>query len=131
MTDDRLEKDDQELIRAISQFPEGVLLETIFNTCKLSISRRTAQRRLAALVKQGLVIRDGIRKGARYRIGIVDKTFVSEEKDIRQRKFISLSPIAESIQTAVRAPIQARKPVSYNWEFLNKYRPKKPSSGIY
>lgn len=125
MIDKEIDSDNQALIHAISQFPEGVPFETVFNMCKLSISRRTAQRRLAALVNQSRVIKDGFRKGSRYRIQVGDQseTYVSDEKDIRQKKIIPLSPTAESIQLAVRAPIQARKPVSYNWKFLNNYRP--------
>ena len=36
---------------------------------------------------------------------------------------IPLSPIALAIQEAVRKPIQARRPVGYNREFLDTYRP--------
>ncbi len=36
---------------------------------------------------------------------------------------IPLSSIALSIQAKVRQPIQARIPIGYNREFLNKYRP--------
>jgi Fic family protein len=36
---------------------------------------------------------------------------------------IPLSSIALSIQANVRQPIQARRPIGYNREFLNQYRP--------
>lgn len=42
------------------------------------------------------------------------------DKSLEQ--LIPLSSIALSIQTNVRQPIQARQPVGYNREFLNKYR---------
>ena len=92
--------------------------------------RRTLQYQLRQLVDQKRLVREGERRGSRYRAPSIAEATSSaagsgEAKagaaDIR----LPLSKEAEEIQAYVRQPVAARKPVGYDRDFLDAYRPNK------
>ena len=119
------------LIEILSRHPEGASIDDIARAPEIDLSRRTLQRRLATLVRDGRLILKGCGRGSRYRIpgsvfveaghmGVSLGGFAVHE---RLEVGIPLSPEGESVKRAVGAPIQHRRPVGYDRTFLDRYRP--------
>jgi Fic family protein len=114
----RIPKKDVDLILdLISRFPKGASVEEILLGLKTAISRRTLQYRLASLCKQGYLEAVGPAKKRLYRL----PTTTSSSKS--QKDVIPMSPIGKSILSEVTRPIQERRHVSFNREFLDEYQP--------
>ena len=118
------------LIEIVSRLPEGASIDEIARAPEVDLPRRTLQRRLASLVKGRRLILEGRGRGSRYRIprpvavdvvpggGSLDGLAA----DGRVEVGIPVSPEAESVRQAVRAPVQERWPVGYDRTFLDGYR---------
>jgi len=83
----------------------------------LSFNRRTLQRRLTRLEKAGRLLITGAGKATRYLSSVPPETS-AETKD-----GIFLSVEARKVQNRVARPLSARRPVSYQREFIDRYRP--------
>jgi len=98
----------------------------------VELPTRTLSRRLSALVAEGRITRSGEKRGVRYHLvhadlkandGSDDLTN-SLESDLQNDQVTrELSPAGQSIRRIVHGPIHARRPVGYNREFLDNYRP--------
>lgn len=114
------QKDFDVILQAIAQFPEGVSIESIENAFQNKIPRRTLQRRLIALVKQNKLQMIGYKRGSRYRL-------LEEAKDNQIKAYgeasIYISIEGETIRKAIQEPIENRRKVGYQREFLDEYRP--------
>ncbi len=118
------------LIEVIDRLPEGVSIDDIARTPGIDLPRRTLQRRLATLVKDGRLILEGRGRGSRYRVpgsvlvdlGPLEASLGGLTADAHPEVGIPLSPEGESVKRVVRAPIQERRPVGYDREFLDRYR---------
>ncbi len=118
------------VLDAISQFPGGAKIEQIEAELPAQLTqttRRTLQRRLAALIRQKRVHTQGIGRGTRYLRG--DGVVLSAHMTQAATVFatldsgIQLSSEAKAIEAHVSQPLQQRKPVGYNPAFLDSYRP--------
>lgn len=107
------------ILEIVARFPDGVSVEQILIGLEPPPSRRTLQHRLSLLVKSGRLIAEGRTRGRRYRLPI--KTEISPL--VKSKDHIPLSQVAESVLVDVSRPIQTRLHVSYNREFLDRYRP--------
>src|SRR5471032_286425 len=88
------------------------------------IARRTAQRLIAKLIERGQVTARGDGRARRYfeagtKAGAAPLTARS---DIFPR-FIPLSADSQDILAYIDQPLEARRPVGYQRDFLNAYRP--------
>ncbi len=106
----------------------GVRVGAIRNGLALDLPPRMLQRRLALLIKQKRLIAEGRGRGRYYQLPSaivgtdnvnVDDAHTSTQKEV----YVSLSLKGQSIKKAIRQPVQNRKPVGHNREFLNQYRP--------
>ena len=115
------------IVEAVARLPDGGPVDAIRNALETGIVRRTLQRRLAALVAQGRLVRDGQGPGTRYRIPGSEDTSPARPAEGRAPAaadyHIPLSAEGAAISRSVRAPIQARRPVGYRRAFLDDYRP--------
>ena len=122
---------DQELdaiLNVVAPSPEGVRVSAIREGLPYELPPRTLQRRLALLVEQKRLIAEGRAKGRRYRIPVsitskgssVTSTQIAEA---RGEFYVPISPEAEALKQAIRAPIQRRQPTGYRRAFLDDYRP--------
>ncbi|HWM27986.1 MAG TPA: Fic family protein, partial [Woeseiaceae bacterium] len=89
---------------------------------------RMLQRRLALLVEQKRLIAEGRGKGRRYRAPVMitgKGSLIAGSATVEGRGeiYVPISPEAEAIKRAVRAPVQQRQPVGYRRDFLDDYRP--------
>ena len=122
------------ILQIVRQFPQGASSEDILQRLVPVLPKRSLQRYLAFLKTEARLILLGKARTARYQLPPEKNDPISlHSQDIlpadiilldgKIENLIPLSPVALSIQTNVRQPIQARRPVGYNREFLDKYRP--------
>lgn len=115
------------VLAVVSRFPDGASFDDIKGALQFELPRRTLQRRLALLVQQERLIPDGRGRGRRYRVpGVTGvANIASKHSGIEERRemYIALSREGEVVRETLRQPIQNRRPVGYNREFLDAYRP--------
>ena len=117
------------ILAVVAAHPEGVQVSAIRQGLPYQVPPRTLQRRLALLVEQKRLISKGQGKGRRYRapVTITGKgSFLVTGRatvEAHGEVYVPISPEAEAIKRAVRAPIQDRRPVGYERNFLDDYRP--------
>ncbi|HKK29319.1 MAG TPA: Fic family protein, partial [Alphaproteobacteria bacterium] len=113
----------------VAAHPGGVQVSAIREGLPYDLPPRMLQRRLARLVEQKRLIAEGQGKGRRYRApGAITGTgafraTLNATSEGRGEIYVPITPEAESIKRAVRAPIQDRRPVGYQRNFLDDYRP--------
>jgi hypothetical protein len=83
----------------------------------LLFNRRTLQRRLARLEKDGKIQVEGEGKATRY------LPLVTTEQSKEETGGISLSSDAKEIKHLVSRPLSARQPVGYHRELIDSYQP--------
>jgi len=118
------------IVDAVARFPDGASVDEIGKLTDITLPRRTLQRRLAQLVDQRRLTRQGRGPGTRYQrptkdtnIHAATDTLTVSGKPADAEIYIPITDDAVSIKNAVRGPIQTRQPVGYNRAFLDKYRP--------
>lgn len=118
------------ILAAVAAHPEGVQVSTIREGLPYDMPPRLLQRRLALLVEQKRLIAEGRAKGRRYRLPPGDITVRVKPAKLaitghpaQLEIYPAVSPEAKAIRNAVRAPIQERRPVGYQRDFLHDYRP--------
>jgi Fic family protein len=120
--DSNLNNIDQEfeIIKStLRQFKEGASIEEIRTISGLDIGLRTLQRRLAKLREQGQITTSGGSHALLYHL-IQSET----DNEIQAGKdLLPLTNEGKEILSIVSLPEQQRKPVGYNRNFLESYRP--------
>jgi hypothetical protein len=131
------------LVARVRDFPGGVGVDELLEAMKAAGEapvRRTLQRRLAALVADGRIVRSGRGPASRYqslrpptvRYPLPDErtTIASEYLDEptltptpRAVAKLAVSPEAAVIRDAVLAPQHLRRPAGYHRAWLEAYRP--------
>ena len=114
----------------IARHPEGVGIDDLHAALVDIVSRRTLQRRLASLVEQRSIRADGDGRALKYHGGTRDVTIalqgIASTASVGQptvEVYVPTSAQGEEIRAYVRQPIQQRKPVGYDREFLESYLP--------
>ena len=105
---------------------EGLSSVDIYNTLKKRMrdevhSHRTFMRRLAVLVDEGKIIRDGLTHKTKYRKPPAGTPAVSAIPDVDLR--IPVSSESKAIREYVQRPVQGRTPVPYDRDYLERYEP--------
>ncbi len=116
------------ILAVVAAHPGGVPVGTIRAGLPYDVPPRTLQRRLAQLVEQKRLIAEGRAKGRRYRVpvtitGTAKLVAPSATLEARGEAYVPLSPEAQAIKQAIRAPIHERQPIGYQRAFLDDYRP--------
>ena len=113
--------------QAVTGSPAGAGIEEISKVLSIRLPRRTLQRRLALLVEQKRIIVEGRARASRYRLSVIigdtHAVQASQKATGRGEVYVPLSPEGEKIRQAVRQPIQNRRPVGYDRDFLDSYHP--------
>ncbi len=113
-----------DLLNSIQAFGNGLTLAELL-TQHPGIARRTAQRLVAKLIKNGQITAQGKARARRY-FSAGAKTFAANTSSAGTDIFpshISLSADSQDILAYIDQPLEARKPVGYQREFLEAYRP--------
>ena len=123
LPDDQAEKIQTEIARHL----DGVGIDGLHTALANSISRRTLQRRLAALIEEKRIRAEGAGRALKYRLAPITATanIVLEPLTTwgSAEVYVPISPAGEEIKAYVRQPIQSRKPVGYDRALLETYIP--------
>ena len=92
-------------------------IEKAFEAQGLSFNRRTLQRRLARLAKEGRILIAGAGRATLY------LPVAAAEKSPEANGGILLSTDSQEIQKRIRRPLSARQPVGYQRNFIDSYQP--------
>ena len=119
------------VLDAARQLPSGGSIKRIGELLGGVVQRRTLQRRLAELAAQGRLERRGRGPGTLYRVPVAPAGAtlpapgtLGDTLHFRDElRFIPLSEESAALQQQVRAPIQQRRPVGYQRDFLDDYVP--------
>ena len=117
-----------DIVTVVAAGPEGVRVKAIRDELPYELPPRMLQRRLALLVEQKRLIGEGRAKGRRYRMPVTmagkgNLITDSAIAEARSEVYVPISPEAEAVKQAIRAPIHKRQPVAYQRAFLDDYRP--------
>jgi Fic/DOC family len=122
------------LLRSLHKSPSGLTLAQLLTLHK-KVPRRTAQRMLSNLLESGRIRAQGEARARRYfsleaslASSSVNETDAAEASAPSPDAFpeaITLSPDSRDILAYVDKPMQARKPVGYQTDFLESYIPNK------
>jgi hypothetical protein len=107
----------------IGRHPDGMTAEQIADQLAPAPPRRTLQHRLKALVDSKQLIREGEKRGSRYRLAPVTEAASTPVGMAEDEAVLPLSTAGQEIQIHLRRPPAARKPVGYDRAFLDSYRP--------
>lgn len=120
----------------IARHPAGVGIDDLHAVLADVVSRRTLQRRLLELDEQKHIMATGQGKARLYRaVGSVDihvtqteaADFGMEGHEPSVGIYVPITPEGREILDYVGQPIQKRKPVGYDRELLEAYRPNETS----
>jgi Fic/DOC family len=89
----------------------------------LDLDRRTLQRRLDALVRDGRLIRTGQSSATRYAASPGQLSVIPARSPVQQDMFVPLSKAGAEIMRGISRPAGSRTPIGYDRNFLYRYRP--------
>ncbi len=107
---------------AVRRNPNGISAPEILRFLGISVPQRTLQYRLKHLVTQKRLVMDGAGRWARYRI-MPDAAIDRATREDAEAPDIPLSEAGTAIRDYVSRSPQDRKPVGYDRNFLDRYRP--------
>jgi len=119
------------VVNAVREHPDGASIEMIQSVLGEGAARRTLQRRLNELVKQGRLIAVGRKRGALYRLPAEPQLTVRPQAgavkadggQVSAEIYVPMSADGSRLRDLVRGPLTLRTPVGYRREFLLDYRP--------
>ncbi len=119
------------VLNAVRARPNGARIEMIQSVLGESVARRTLQRRLSELVKQGRLVAEGRTRGALYRLPAEPQVTVrlegvstkGEVGQVSAEIYVPTSTEGSRLRDLVRQPLTLRTPVGYRREFLLDYQP--------
>jgi hypothetical protein len=114
------EQGKQQLIKIISEYPQGVGIDDLSAQLMTDVGVRTLQRWLKELGRRGLIEIKGAARATRY---FSVPHGIGAEVKREPAPLIPLSTAGRKALAMVKAPIQQRPPVGYQPHFLKSYRP--------
>ncbi len=118
-----------QILGVISRHPEGISRDALHEALAGTISKRSLQRRLSELVSDRRLTSIGKARAMRYKLtpGAGERHAVLPALELvaQGEAYVPISPEGEEIRSYVRQPVQQRKPVGYNRDFLESYRANK------
>jgi hypothetical protein len=119
--------------QAVARNPHGASLSDVAAALPEKLADRTLQYRLKYLVEKGRLVTEGEgRRWTRYRLPpAAEPRSLTADKpaadaaavEKTEEAAVPLSPASKEIRVYLSQPVNARKPVGYNREFLDSYRP--------
>lgn len=114
----------QQLRDIVGAHPGGIAAPDIAKVLNDGVPTRTLQYRLKQLVDSGQLLMVGSGRWTKYRLPASNGTATDRrQKDDAYGHAIRLSKGGQAVCDYVQQPITVRKPVGYNRDFLNQYRP--------
>ena len=117
----------EQILAILDRRPDGVGKDELHQALAGKISQRSLQRRLSKLVAEKRLATTGKARALRYKLAPITGELRAALEPVRLiaqgEIYVPISPASQEIRDYVRQPIQQRKPVGYNREFLESYRP--------
>ena len=109
----------------VAAHPNGIGVRDIMLELKGEVARRTLQYHLKHLVDQDRLVKEGQRRGTRYRMPepVKRDSATAEVPKNDVEGVISRSQSATAIRDYVCKPVEERTPVGYDRRILDGYRP--------
>jgi hypothetical protein len=120
------EEELQAIEEAARPYPEGVTAQHIVGALKTAVPLRTLQYRLKYLADNQRLVKESEGRWTKYRLPPVQARAEPTGEgriEAQVEALVPLSKSAKQVQSYVRRPNTARKPVGYNRAFLDSYRP--------
>jgi Fic family protein len=122
------EEDLAAILSAVQRHDDNVAsLGDITEAMEPKPAPRTLQYRLKHLVSEGRLIKEGEGRWAKYRLpaakAAVEGAVPPPKATADEERVVPLSSSSTEIRRYLGQPLAARKPVGYNREFLDSYRP--------
>jgi len=111
-----------DVLKSIQEFPTGLTLADLLARHP-DLARRTAQRWISQLIGDGQISAIGEGRARRYLAVKTSETVASAIAPDIFPDYIPLSADSRDIVAYVDQPLEARKPVGYQRDFLDAYRP--------
>jgi hypothetical protein len=116
------------ILEIVESHANGASLRDITTALKPQLAPRTLQYRLKYLVDKGRLVAEGAgRRWAKYRVppsqAAPEVVAAAKPAAEEEAAAVPLSPSSAEIRRYLEQPLAARKPVGYNREFLDSYRP--------
>jgi len=115
-----------DIVRTVELFPLGVAVGTLLERPEIGMPKRTLQRRLDQLVKEGRLAAIGRARARRYTAlaSLAAKEHILQEEPARYASRRDwLTPEGAEVRTLVGRSLIERSPVGYRPEFLTRYEP--------
>lgn len=112
-----------DILLSLRSFSNGARLEELNDALSIAIERRTLQRRLKKLKEDNLIYTKGGSHATRY---FFKDTAASQSKIATKddsSMTLPLSPEGKEVWALVSRPEAQRKPIGYERDFLENYRP--------
>ncbi|PZV75471.1 Fic/DOC family protein [Algoriphagus aquaeductus] len=119
-------RDELQLIHEIiSSSPAGIGIEQLLILLPFRIEKRALQRRLKALKENGVIRTEGEARATKYYLNSPDTPENTNNNKFKNehQSLIPLSQEGKEIFALVSRPEAQRKPVGYERDFLENYRP--------
>lgn len=121
----------ESIVGVVSEYPEGIGISRLQQALSVhcgSINRRTLQRRLEILVRDGRIAPEGRNAARIYRPGAVARLPVRRLEEPGGRYSVEtiqvpVSREGEEIRAQIRQPLSKRRLVRYERKFLENYKP--------
>lgn len=115
------EQQTEEIVALLANHAEGIARGQIATKLTFTINSKTLQRRLATLVKEGRIKKEGDRKATRYYPS--EASIETTGDHLRDTLPAIFSPESQERLDFLNVPLYARERVSYNRAFLDSYVP--------
>ena len=103
--------------------PGGASLGDVADVLEPRLPVRTLQYRLKYLVDAGRLLKEGDGRWAKYRLPPPQSAGVVPAAEAEGEEAVPLSPASIAIRRYLSQALAARRPVGYNRQFLDSYRP--------
>ena len=110
----------------VGRYDEGITARQIADELPDDLPRRTLQYRLQRLVEENRLAKEGERRWTKYRLPVAERRgepVATTEAEGEGEDVIPLSKESAAVRDHLRQPSEARKPVGYDRDFLESYRP--------
>lgn len=120
------EEDLAAILQAVRSHQGGASLREIANALAPAPAMRTLQYRLKYLVDTGDLVKEGEGRWAKYSLPTAPEATAAAQParaEAEDETAVPLSAESAEIRHNLSQPLAARKPVGYNRQFLDSYRP--------
>jgi len=116
-----------QIAELIARHPESIGIDGLFKKLGSRMPRRTLQRRLSILAKQGKILAEGEGRAIKYRLapitGAVNATPPALKVQATGETYVPLSLEGSEIKAMIRQPLHQRRPVGYAVSFPRNVSP--------